>query len=768
MLVLLLLGLIGPGIERTGPDRPFVPEPYPDPQYIRFANGLGLDTRFETGAAPQDLLPLGSIWLANLNLPPNRQVISALRSAGLEPLGYYYPQTIACRSAGTCAGQALTVPGVRWLGQARPETKLAPELIGTATSDGPLMLSLWPNTNPEPVLDAIVAGGGTIEREGDRTIRFRSRPAAVHALAQLDEVQWLQSCDPTEDFNAAAQWVIQSGWRSPEPDAVSGRPAWQRGIRGRGVIVGNVGSGIETDHEQFLDPQYPLPAPGVFPHHRKIAAYKLYPGARFGDPNSFHGSGVASTLCGDDSVNGNLTKSDGIAPDARVYFLDVANSSGVYVFDDDYTELLDSIRLSRGMPEPVTQLSGSFGSSLRPGYYRLQEATLDNVAWQSPGCLPVWAAGNSGGSRFRIGHPGCAKNCLTVGATGNGVLSNLVASFSSRGPTRDMRIKPEVVAPGEYVTTVSGPGPRSYALRSGTSYAAPTAHGALALVIQYLRDGWFPTGLPDPAHRLAGQSAALYRAFAVLAADPAVETAPPPSDAAGWGRLDLSRLLHFAGDTIAFSFVDDQVGLATGSLHEYRFQVSSRRPLTLVLCWTDTAAAPEIDVAIVNDLDLEVVSPDGNYYRGNQLIEGQSRTNPVTWDTRNNVEVFQLHRPIAGEWTIRVRGRSVFTERQPYALALRGTIAGLPGVTDAETALTRAPGVRWARRGRRMEFRLPPGAIADFFDPEGRLTGTSTADPDGRASWDTGRVPVGVYFVCLRRAGEWHLDSPGQKIIVVD
>ncbi|MFO7638057.1 MAG: S8 family serine peptidase [bacterium] len=767
-LVLLLLGFIGPGIERAGPARAFVPEGAADAGRLSFANGLVLDTRVVSGAKAGDLLPGGSMWLAILDRPPDAGIRSGLRHAGLEPLGYYHPQTIVCRSAGVRAGPALAVSGVRWLGRVRPEAKLAPELLESApVPDLPVVVSLWPGADPAPVLNAVVAAGGRVERAGEQTIRFRPAGAGdCRRLAELDEVQWLQASGPVEEFNAGAQWVVQSGWRSEEPDPVSGRPVWRRGIRGQGMVAGNVGSGLAVDHEQFLDPVFPLTGPGVFPTHRKVAAYKLYPEAEFGDQYSHHGSGVAGSLCGNDSVSGNLVKCDGMAPDARVYFLDVANVRGIYVFDSDYTELLDSVRLSRGMSEPVTQLSGAFGSSSRTGYYRLEEATLDNVTWQEPEFLVVWAAGNSGGSQFRVAHPGCAKNCLTVGATGNGTASDVVADFSSRGPTRDLRIKPEVVAPGRYLTTVTGPGPRDYASRSGTSFAAPVVHGALVLVNQYLRDGWFPSGRPEPGYRLTGLSSAMYRALAILAADPTVEIEPPPSNAAGWGRLDLSRLLHFAGDSNVFSMVDEPVGLGTASYHEYRVLVRDSRPLTVVLAWTDTAAAPEIDVALVNDLDLELVSPDGNRYYGNRLIDGQSSPNPATRDDRNSHELFHLRSPMRGEWSILVRARSVFTDRQPYALALRGTPDGLPGIAGEPAAAVPMSG-SLVRRGGRFDLRLTREGEARVFAAGGRLVTVLTVGADGRAWWDTGIVPTGVYFI---REEDALLRTPGRawKVVLVD
>ncbi len=90
------------------------------------------------------------------------------------------------------------------------------------------------------------------------------------------------------------------------------------------------------------------------------------------------------------------------------------------------------------------------------------------------------AAGNSGyGGLGTINVPGVAQKAITVGAS---TKSDTLAYFSSRGPTIDMRIKPDILAPGEYITS-SVPGGQ-YQSWSGTSMATPLVTGAIALLRQ--------------------------------------------------------------------------------------------------------------------------------------------------------------------------------------------------------------------------------------------------------------------------------------------
>jgi serine protease AprX len=92
------------------------------------------------------------------------------------------------------------------------------------------------------------------------------------------------------------------------------------------------------------------------------------------------------------------------------------------------------------------------------------------------GMVVVKAAGNAGnGSWQKITFPGDADSILTVGAVD---AQGRYASFSSRGPTADGRVKPDVAAQGSGVLTVSGTG--TVLGNSGTSFAAPSVAGLVA------------------------------------------------------------------------------------------------------------------------------------------------------------------------------------------------------------------------------------------------------------------------------------------------
>ncbi|MDE2180253.1 MAG: S8 family serine peptidase, partial [candidate division NC10 bacterium] len=114
---------------------------------------------------------------------------------------------------------------------------------------------------------------------------------------------------------------------------------------------------------------------------------------------------------------------------------------------------------------------------------------------------------------------------ISVGAV-NWQTPNAIEFFSSRGPTSDDRVKPELVAPDGVATSVVG-----FASFFGTSAAAPHAAGAAALVL-----GANPTFTP------AQLSARLTQTAVPL-------DSPIPNNTFGFGRIDAFQALSGAGAT---------------------------------------------------------------------------------------------------------------------------------------------------------------------------------------------------------------------------
>jgi serine protease AprX len=322
-----------------------------------------------------------------------------------------------------------------------------------------------------------------------------------------------------------------------------------------------------------------------------------------------------------------------------------------------------------------------------------------------PDFLLVFAAGNSGEDAKGTGRidpgsvssPGTAKNALTVGASKNLVATggiqkklselhdgakkwgaepiaseklsdnpNGLAMFSSRGPTQDGRIKPEVVAPGTNILSTRSHQPDSdklwgeynseYLWCGGTSMATPLVAGAATVVREYL--------VKD--RHLANPSAALVKGvlmhtafdmfpgqFGAVGAEHGQEllTKRPNSDE-GYGRVDMDKATGLSSALI----IDEKAGVATGEAQSYPVHVNHSGHMVVTMVYTDAPAAENVSKSLVNDLDLVIVDSSGHETSLN--------------DHTNNSEMVQMD-ALSGDYTVRVKGTNVpqgQAGKQPYAL----------------------------------------------------------------------------------------------------
>ncbi|MEM3444862.1 MAG: S8 family serine peptidase [Thermoplasmata archaeon] len=520
-------------------------------------------------------------------------------------------------------------------------------------------------------------------------IYTKTLASRIPILANLDEVFSIGRHYWPTILNDVAAGIIEVD--DARDTLLSGLPV---PLTGRGQIAGIADTGLDTgrnDNTMHADFQGKI---------LWLGHYNAYP---YLDPTSNdsddigHGTHVAGSVLGTGKLsadygaaNGLNINYSGIAPEAKLVFQKIASDSGY---------LLGTGSLQQFLEDAYTYGArvhhNSWGSSQNFGAYDDMAVTVDTVMWQHKDYLVSFSAGNSGPSLDTIGSPATAKNCLSVGASKNARPEfgggsqgaddpTELAGFSSRGPTDDNRIKPDIVSPGTYILSTmssvetwgiewaSEPYPimhnyhtskPAYCFMGGTSMSGPITAGAALLVRQYFTD-----------IRGISPSAALVKATLI---NGAIDMGYGyPSNHQGWGRTNLRNSL-FPEPPRIVEYVDETNGLTTGTQQTYTYNVvDSSVPLKITLVWTDYPGSQNANPAIVNNLDLEVVAPDGTtYYRGNQFENNWSKPNPATVDARNNVENVFIKNPAAGTWTVRVKGTNVPQGPQPYALVVS---AGFP------------------------------------------------------------------------------------------
>ncbi|MFO7675258.1 MAG: S8 family serine peptidase [bacterium] len=639
---------------------------------VGFWDGTRFDPLVDHVPLPAELLSDGTgeeYWLVQFGGPVSENQVRAL--AGF--IGFHSRFVAFVRADRDGIERVGELPFVRWTGPYHPGLKYWSGTLAGA-GFGRVSVVLFRDADLGRAV-ADLAGLGlapvrSAESESFKAVEVDCRQDQVAAIARLPYVLSVEEWHEPEPENVDCQWVAQT-W------AQGARRVWDQGVLGADEILGYTDTGLDANHHAFYDPSVPIADTGEFPTHRKVVVFKHYPPAGgVGDPNG-HGTHVAGTIAGDDSLNGGASLHDGHARHARIVHLSpIPQPPG-----NDFTVPLNMITNDLRNPElrPRT-LSHSWWTGDK-GQYTTAAASFDNFAWFNRDIVLIKSCGNQyQTSQYQITEPGNSKSVISAASLQNGTNSTVLSTFSSRGPAPDGRIKPDLSIPGADINSARRNTQNSYTSMSGTSMAAPATNGAIGLCRSYLRKGYYPTGAENPADSFGYVSAALLKAMVLVSADPNIGSYTVPSEYVGWGRINLDSVLFFvdsAADARRLLVYDDTVGLATGEYVEYAFEISDEMPLRAGVVWTDTAAAAGANPALINDLDATLTAPGGDRFLGSRYSGGRSELNPAgDPDRLNPVEMFRVHDPEPGTWTLRVEGYNVSAGgRQPYGLVITGGVS---------------------------------------------------------------------------------------------
>jgi subtilisin family serine protease len=464
--------------------------------------------------------------------------------------------------------------------------------------------------------------------------------------------------------------------------------AWSAGFRGQGQTVAVADTGLDRG-EGNLSKDF---AGGV------MEGLAVGVGAKNWQDPMGHGTHVAGSIA---SRGGNSEgRIKGGAYEAQLFILGM------------WSPIMNNLsvppRLSR-LFEPALERgikisSNSWGSPASLGAYNSMAVQADEWTWENLDFLALFAAGNSGADKDKNGKidegsvssPGTAKNILTIGASENQVsqggiqrpIKDLrpaqenwpaepiyssflsdnprgIAAFSSRGPTRDQRLKPEVVAPGSNVlssfsqepgaSTLWGAYDAFYVFSGGTSMSTPLVAGAAAVTRQILVE----------RGSVNNPSASLIKALLMLGAEDLApgqygtgvhqELKIRPDNHQGFGLVQLSKIRKIIeGGQFLEGVVKDINQPFTRAV-----TLSAGDELEVLLVYTDAPGTTNSSRALVNDLDL--------------LVSGPGHFSMVSRSRVDNFEYLKLKAAVAGQYSLNVVGARIAVNHpklggQPFSL----------------------------------------------------------------------------------------------------
>jgi subtilisin family serine protease len=329
-----------------------------------------------------------------------------------------------------------------------PGLSLAP--LAAEGGELPVIVRYRPSSERVPRARALT--GATVERHY-RYFPFVAMRVSADGLRQLEQDPAVERIWPDLPVRAFLDQAVPF---LHVPDL------WQIGYTGQGMRIAIVDTGVDPNHPDLAG---------------RVAASSDFTGEGPQDALG-HGTHVAGIAAGSGAASEGRYR--GVAPEATLYSAKVLGADGGGMT----SWVIAGLEWALDQHAHVINLSlGSSGSS--DGTDALSVA-CDTV--MAKGTVVCVAAGTDGPGEHTIGSPGAAQQVITVGAS---TLPGQVADFSSRGPTADGRVKPDLVLPGANITSCRAAGTsmgavvnEHYTTASGTSMATPFATGMAALLLE--------------------------------------------------------------------------------------------------------------------------------------------------------------------------------------------------------------------------------------------------------------------------------------------
>jgi len=684
-------------------------------------NGVSFDPAAPTVAAAAAASPDSSksnYILVQTKAPLTDDDKGKLAALGVQIQEYVSENTYLCGYKPSDLGPVRGLPFVSWAGVYLHGFKVNPNLrpaVGAAQVNtiGPMAVTPSVSSTPRQVdivmhddvnpdsadVKAKIAAAAHVSPDtltvSRKKIRLTVQEKYLDAVAAVDQVRHLEEVHPVKLYNNVARGIINA-------DVLVNGTSFQ----GEGQIVVVNDTGFDNGSTTNTHPAFAGRVVRLVPIGRPGSA----------DDPAGHGTHVCGSVLGDglSATMGGVIQ--GTAPKAKLVVQSLLDASGGLAVPEDLHDLFEPPYNGNANARVHTN---SWGATTPGLPYDQSSQEIDDFVWNQQDCVVCFAAGNdgidgNGDGRIdtgSIGSQAAAKNCITVGATENmrpdigltygqlrpssfpssPIFGDLtandaegMAAFSSRGPTKEKRFKPDVVAPGTSIlSTRSGAvvtadvtfgvsNDPAYFFDDGTSMATPLVAGCCAV----LRETLVKNNVQNP-------SAALVKALLINGAQTLAgqylpsEAGLSPNPSSGWGRVDLQASVVISGADANAGFgeggplnqgqqsggtitIPNRAGPAVVADAAGNVVPAALGPtLKFTLVWTDPPGAQ-----LQNDLDLIITAADGQVRHGN-MGTGSG------FDRQNNVEQVVWQNVPPGDLKFEIVAFHITRFPQPFAFAWR-------------------------------------------------------------------------------------------------